>query len=257
MPSGDPNGPPALPQLQHLFARYGRNDLVALTSSPSYETSYLDSGADFNDSDLAPLADPYVPFHYNSVTPPIIELDIQQPPSVSAAPPQTLTHDSRIPRHPVPKYPLPKISPTSANSHHFFSDHEPVVDERSYYASYPANMKKTNSPGILPLGYSPATVTYSMMPQKPDYSSQYHSMNQHQQHAKLSHVTHRVSYPPTHSGAARPQYSSYDSSAENTYGTGFNELIVPAYSQSTDSYMSDTYLPSDDFDVTTPQFIFE
>ncbi len=86
MPSGDLNGPPALPQLQHLFARYGRTDLLVLLPNYSQQasSSLFDgllsepilgikeegSGAPFNwppnssTSDLLASAEPFIPHSY-------------------------------------------------------------------------------------------------------------------------------------------------------------------------------------------------
>jgi hypothetical protein len=87
VPSGDPNGIPALPQLQHLFGRYGRQDLITLSYPSHLEAHYHPSDLTYNlegtgetpeeiiparkwsNSDLAPEAKPFVPLAYQSSPP--------------------------------------------------------------------------------------------------------------------------------------------------------------------------------------------
>lgn len=54
LPSGDPNGPPVLPQLTHLTARYGRTDLANLTytSMATTNESSLSSSPPLNNDNI-------------------------------------------------------------------------------------------------------------------------------------------------------------------------------------------------------------
>jgi hypothetical protein len=287
MPSGDPNGPPALPQLQHLFARYGRDDLATLSysalSMPSLEAHYggenfassgflqedFLAGVNWSGSDLAPEAEPYIPHSYSS-TPPIAELQLEsrQPSPPIAAP---IMHQTRVEsrRNSILKHPSgPKISPSSATSIHFFSDHEGGTEERNYYTvPYNSNSgKKTTSPGVFPLGYSPSTVMASPMlpPQYPNSNPTNHYTLSSQSKNHPNHVTHSSIATAT-APISGIRISPRSHAQQSEYGTGFYatvtgpyDLLSTAYSRSTDSTFSDNHHPSDENDMTTTgPFLFE
>jgi hypothetical protein len=266
MPSGDTNGLPALPQLQHLFSRYGRHDLVTLSYPAHLEAHYPSRDLTYSlervesseteedlfcpprkwsNSDLAAEAKPFVPLAYQSSSP---LLGGDRDLLLNQSPPNS-TLEPRLSR---------RVSPKAVTSQHLFFSGE--ID-----MAYGQNKSISPASRELHLSLPPATSTA--------YNPRYdlHSAPQSKPMPRVSHMSHPYATAPVPSRPVphqtyhhHPEYGSiYYPPALASYSARPSDLNASPFSRSTDSNLSDSlyHRPPSSFDdqemTPTGTFVFD